>query len=101
LNHQQREKLIKDLLGKAEELRIKKGNDYSGMVDVNSNFKRLGERLGLSPMQILWVYLVKHLDAIETFIKDGKVKSEPIEGRIIDAVNYLLILNSLIKETQP
>jgi NADPH-dependent glutamate synthase beta subunit-like oxidoreductase len=52
--------------------------------------------MGLSPAQALGVYMKKHLDAIFTFIGKGRVESEPIEGRIHDAVNYLLLLNKLI-----
>jgi len=100
MKHQTREKLIATILKEAKSLRIRKGNDYSGKVDVNSNFKRLAQKLNVSPEFILWVYLTKHLDSIETFVRNGKVESEAIEGRIIDAVNYLLILNSLIKENE-
>ena len=57
---------------------------------------------------MLCVYFSKHRDSINTFIRDmenGKsVKeieenlSEPINGRIIDAINYLLLLNSMIND---
>jgi hypothetical protein len=99
MTHKEREKIIKQLLSEAEKLRIQKGYDYSGIDDANSNFKNAGKRLGLHPEQVLFVYLDKHLEAIHTFIKDGKVKSEPIGSRIKDAVNYLLIFASLLKES--
>ena len=78
-----------------------KGTEYSrGEEDVNSNFKRLSEELGIESKQVLYIYLKKHLDAISYYIKTNEVKSEPIEGRIADAINYLLILASLISEEQ-
>jgi hypothetical protein len=98
MNHSDREQIIESLLYEAEQLRVRKGNDYSGKEDVNSNFHRLAKKLNLKPETILWVYLTKHLDSIETYIREGKLESEPIENRIIDSVNYLLILQSLIKE---
>ena len=98
MKHETREQLISTLLERAAELRLVKGNDYSGMEDVNLNFKRGAARVGLDAKTVTMIYLMKHMDAIETFVRDGKVKSEPIEGRIVDAVNYLLILASIIEE---
>lgn len=75
-----------------------KGNDYSGNEDVFANFKRNVQRLGLEPYEVWSVYFFKHLDAIETWLRDGEVKSEPIEGRIDDAILYLLLLRGMISE---
>lgn len=77
-----------------------KGMEYSrGEEDVNSNFKRAGQDIGLTPIKILYVYLKKHLDSIAYYVKTGQTKSnEPIQGRIGDAIDYLLILASLIEE---
>jgi hypothetical protein len=77
-----------------------KGKEYSlSGIDVNNNFKRLAAELDIAPSQVLWIFLKKHLDAILNFITHPDTPlSEPIEGRIADAVNYLLILASLIKE---
>lgn len=82
-----------------------KGHDYTqgasaagcGDRERLKNFYRNGERLGLPPTKVLAVYLAKHLDAIETFLKHGDVESEPIEGRICDAINYLLLLAKLVR----
>lgn len=82
---------------------VDKGTEYSqGQEDSNSNFKRQSEELGLTPEQVLKVYLNKHLDAISYAIKTGKFfeGSEPFYGRIGDAINYLLILASLVKERE-
>lgn len=94
----EREVYFEEILKEAKELRIKKGSDYSGVEDSNRNFKEAAKRLGITPEQVLSVYLDKHLDAIHTFIKDGVVKSEPIVGRVQDAINYLLIFLSLVWE---
>lgn len=78
-----------------------KGVEYSrGEDDCNSNFKRLAGELGLSPEQVNWVYLKKHLDSIAYAVKEGRFfdGSEPIEERVGDAINYLFILASLIEE---
>lgn len=77
-----------------------KGEEYSrGEEDCNSNFKRVAEATGLTPLQVAYVYLAKHLDSIASYVKRGQVFSdEGIEGRLGDAINYLLILGSLIEE---
>lgn len=75
-----------------------KGRDYSGDEDVLENFKRNAERLGLTKEQVLGVYMNKHLDAIYTYISTGKVESEGIEGRIHDAVFYLILLLVMAEE---
>lgn len=77
-----------------------KGEDYTkGSVDVLANFKEVGKKLKLNPKQILLVYMDKHQEAIANYIQtNGRSESEPIEERIIDNINYLLLLWGLIVE---
>lgn len=76
----------------------KKGHDYAGEEDALSNFKRHAENLGLRPEQIWAVYFSKHADAVMTYCREGAVASEPIEGRIHDALLYLFLLLGLVEE---
>lgn len=79
----------------------KKGKDYSGDDDILNNFKRNADALGVSKYTILAVYMNKHLDAVNKFMKDpNDSTSEPILGRIGDAINYLLLLSAMIKEDE-
>jgi hypothetical protein len=75
-----------------------KGHDYTQGGGRLKNFFRNGSRLGLPAEKVLAVYMFKHLDAIETFLMRGAVESEPIEGRIFDAINYLLLLFKMVKQ---
>jgi hypothetical protein len=78
-----------------------KGHDYTGGDDdALANFKYVGLRTGLDPKQVWAVYFNKHIEAIFTYIKRGELKSESVESRIQDAINYLLLLNGLIKEEE-
>ena len=81
-----------------------KGSAYSGTNDANSNFKRNAERLGASKYQILMIYLNKHYDGVMNAIKDNPYtpveKTESMHGRIVDIINYLVILDSLLKEDE-
>jgi hypothetical protein len=75
-----------------------KGHDYAGDEDALANFKLAAARLGMKPMQIWGVYISKHWSAIETYVKEGAVKSEPIEGRFHDLILYAFLGLALIEE---
>jgi hypothetical protein len=44
------------------------------------------------------VYFYKHVSAVWRFLKDGKVESEPIDGRLHDVINYSILLLLLVRE---
>lgn len=70
-----------------------------GKTDVLSNFKQVAEELGISPLDVWYVYFRKHISSIVTYVKNPDVVlSEPIFGRIKDAMNYLELLAALAKE---
>lgn len=75
-----------------------KGHDYTqGKKDRLANFYEAAAFLGQSPFQVWGTYFYKHLTAIFSFAKHGRVESEPIEGRIHDAINYLLLAYKMVK----
>lgn len=82
------------------DLTASKGEEYSRDTDQLANFKRQAEELNATPEKILMVYLNKHLDSIKSFVKTGKVHSEPIEGRIDDAILYLILLKGIVQDDQ-
>lgn len=82
------------------QLTSSKGEEYSRDTDQLANFKRQAEELNATPEKILMVYLNKHLDAIKSFVKTGKLYSEPIEGRIDDAILYLILLKGIVLDDQ-
>jgi hypothetical protein len=75
-----------------------KGNDYTDKTDRLSNFNNLADRIGVHPLLVWYVYFAKHIVAIETFVKDQHLTSEPIEARFTDAINYLLLGRALIED---
>jgi hypothetical protein len=95
-----------------------KGADYSPEEGAFEDFERAAEDLALLPEEILWVYLTKHLQALRAYLVQlrtdagdsrpsppdpgaevvGRIPrehSEPIRGRIVDAINYLAILDAM------
>lgn len=89
-----------ELLGQVTKMRDTKGKEYANSLDRFDNFNRLSKRLDLDRLKVAWVYFIKHIDAIESYIKTGKVISEPINGRIVDATTYLTLIGGMIRETE-
>lgn len=89
-----------EILDKCCEILGVKGQDYTiGNKDRLHNFRTVANFCDLTPMQSLGVYFYKHVSAIFAFIKNGGQKeSEPIEGRIADVINYMLLFYKMVKE---
>lgn len=81
-------------------LRQNKGTEYTrGDDDVLANFKRVSAGVGLSPLQVWWVYFHKHVDALASFVRLGvEASDEGIEGRIDDLQVYLDLCRGLVAE---
>jgi len=78
-----------------------KGHDYTqGNGDRLFNFKEVATMTGLTPLQVWSIYWLKHVFAICTFVKDGKVRSEAIDSRFYDENNYNLLGLALIQEAR-
>jgi len=98
MNRQEFTKIIEDTFESIKVLNDTKGEEYSGEEDALANFKRTGKAQDLPAMKVWAVFAAKHYDAINSFIRNGKVLSEPIEGRIDDLIMYLLLLKGLIAD---
>lgn len=97
-----RQELATDLFASCLLLLKDKGEAYSGKEDALANFKDNGKRLGMSKYQVWAIYANKHIDSINNAIKYNPEKpvdkTEGLRGRIIDAINYLIILEALLQE---
>ena len=95
------QELIDSTFDRMRALTATKGEEYKGVGDNQlANFERLALDLHLTREQVLLVYLSKHLDSIKTAIADfatGKSReySEPLAGRVDDAILYLLLLKGM------
>jgi hypothetical protein len=107
LNVEEFEKnIFKPTIKKLEQLLEKKGYEYreGESNDIHANFNNEAKKLDVSSFLILSVYMNKHISSIMTYIKDRvhnrplKSYSEPIEGRILDLINYMMLLLGMIKE---
>ena len=66
--------------------------------NVFANFERVADSLDISKEQALMVYLMKHMDGINAWIKGHKSQREDVTGRIKDAIVYLCLLWGMAKE---
>ncbi len=92
------DKLTEEIFDKIRDISATKGKEYAPGDDRLGNFKRAGEAAGIRPEQALWVFLDKHLQTISYYCKNERVESESIEGRLLDAVVYLILLWGLVAE---
>lgn len=84
-----------------------KGPEYTRRNNklAHANMEKVGEFINLSPLQVWQVYFVKHIEAIFNYIECHVNEipmplSEPIEGRIYDAQNYLELLHAMINDIE-
>lgn len=97
MNREEFNKLVELMEAQEHHLLKTKGDDYTQKDnDRLINFKRIGQEIKGSPLFnthpeliVWWIYFRKHIDAMQSFIKSGNAESEPIEGRVCDARNYL------------
>ncbi|MEW6006150.1 MAG: hypothetical protein AB1695_12630 [Stygiobacter sp.] len=104
MTNEQRLKITDNLYKLRLKILQDKGKAYANNEDVNSNFKVVAELLGLTPFQVWAVYFLKHIICITNSIKDNPESpvdlTEGLKGRILDAQNYLDILQSLLEEKE-
>ena len=61
----------------------------AGREDVLHNFKSVAQRVGITPGQVLAVYLLKHVDAVVAALAHPHLpQAEPVVGRFADLMNY-------------
>lgn len=92
-----RDKFLKETLDLSDLKRIEytEGNQNDNVL---WNFENIAQSVNLEPLQVLSVYLYKHLSSLKSYFKAGKEYSEPIEGRISDIINYLLLMVAMLQK---
>lgn len=102
MNQTELQIFLTDFVKDQESILVSKGKSYSGAADANAdrlaNFKRVGARLGLSPLIVWAVYMLKHVDSICTFCATGH-ESEGFRSRALDLSNYSLLGAALVEES--
>lgn len=94
--------VLSDTYERLQELTNSKGAEYTGqdrgLDDQLANFREGALRVGITMEQVWLVLFDKHVSAINAFVRTGKERSEPITGRIDDAILYLVLLKAIVQE---
>lgn len=102
MKHETFDAILEDRLTKTREVLGKKKAEYA-TADRLHNFKRAAAITGETPAQVCVGFMVKHtvsvLDIVDEFARGSKGKSELIDEKIGDAINYLILLEAILKET--
>lgn len=61
-------------------------------------FRRIARDINITMEQAWAVFCQKHWGAVMKYVKDGAVESEPIDGRITDIINYMVLLSAIIAD---
>lgn len=94
-------KLMAKMFVELDNLRDAGQREYAGGEDnALGNFERLSSRLGITRESVLWVYITKHLDGIEAYIRGHTSQRESVEGRINDAIVYLILLRAMVEDSK-
>lgn len=101
MNFKQFDQFFDEFVEECRKMRDTKGKEYASSLDRFDNFNRLGRTLDLDRLKIAQVYVQKHLDSVNTFIKTGRVSStERIRGRFIDIVTYMILMAGMAEEDE-
>jgi len=73
--------------------------EYAQDIDeIFANFHRIAKDMSIDRKKVLMVYMLKHIDGINAFVKGHKSQREDVTGRITDCIVYLMLLWGMIKE---
>jgi len=68
--------------------------------NVFANFERIANQTEQSKEMILWIYLMKHIDGIASYLRGHVSQRENVRGRLTDAIVYLCILWGMINDKE-
>lgn len=98
MNNSKFNSLLERRLRKIKEVLSTKAKEYA-IGDRLHNFKRAAEVLCVSPQQALMGMQVKHFVSILDIVNGSIPASEEmIDEKIGDAINYLILLEAVLKE---
>ena len=93
--------LIEAIFNKVKSIHTEGQKEYAmNENNVFANFQRIANQTNIDQKMVLWIYLMKHIDGIASYIKGHKSQRENVRGRLTDAIVYLCILWGMIAEEE-
>ena len=98
MKHNEMLKLINAIFQEVETVHTEGQKEYAMDEDnVFANFDRIANQINMDREIVLWVYLMKHIDGIASYLKGHRSQREEVQGRLTDAIVYLCILWGMIE----
>lgn len=100
MTHEEFRLFQSDLLTDVVAMREAKGKEYATFNNAFANFVEDAKDVDITPLQAALMHTNKHIRAIRYYVREGgeSKSSEPIRGRIIDAICYLTLIAGMIEE---
>jgi len=97
MKHKEMLKKIKTIFKEVEAIHTQGQKEYAMDEDnVFANFERIANQIKMDKKTVLWVYLMKHIDGIASYLNGHRSQREKVQGRLTDAIVYLCILWGMI-----
>ena len=94
---EERNKFLKVFFKSCEEVLETKGRDYTPDGIAFSDVIDTANDIGITPEKVLWIAMKKHISAVKSYVKYGRLESEPIKNRLIDIANYAALIAVLLE----
>lgn len=95
------EKLFDSLISKCRDTLIKKNKEYSRSSNRFAAFDKASEEYDIDVLKVWGILSDKGFSAIKRYCKNKELYSgESIENRILDGINYLMLLYGLVKRDE-
>lgn len=98
------EAILRDTFGKIESVLLAKADEYAADGDRLHNFKRAAHLQGKTPVGALSGMMCKHTvsiyDLIEGYEEGRAIEPELWDEKIIDSINYLILLRAALYEEE-
>ena len=84
-----------------EESLAAKGEEYARGGDRLHNFRRISAFTGKPMRQACWALAMKHITSLQDMVEDdGEHPAEVWDEKLGDAINYLILLDAIVREGQ-
>ena len=98
MKHNEMLRLINAIFEQVESMHTEGQKEYAMDEDnVFANFERIANQTGQNKEMVLWVYIMKHIDGIASYLRGHRSQREEVQGRLTDAIVYLCILWGMIE----
>ena len=99
MTNQEFNQIVEERFSKTKQVLLVKGQEYCPIDDRLHNFKRSADALDKTPAQTCFYFMQKHLTSIYDIV-NSTTAADPslIDEKIGDAINYLILLEAILKE---